>query len=124
MVLISLVIVVGGELYSRRRSQAPARAPVRGTRSRLWRPRYHAAAGSIIAAIITIQMPRNHASPPSAVQGPSSMPRISCAVHAQPTAATAKRAATKPSRARVAAQRVGPVADPIVGQAAQENSDL
>src|SRR4051812_12285762 len=52
--------------------------------------------GNIIAAIITIHTPRNQPKVPRALQGPVSMPRISPAVHHQPTAASAKRAATIP----------------------------
>src|SRR3954447_3527993 len=59
--------------------------------------------GSIIAAIITTQTPRNQPSAPSADHGPSSMPSIRSAVHHQPTAASAKSSATSPSRERTAA---------------------
>src|SRR4051794_7162621 len=59
--------------------------------------------GNIIAAIITIQTPRNQPSVPRPVHGPSSMPRISWTVHHQPTPARANRAATSPSRTRAAA---------------------
>ena len=49
--------------------------------------------GNIIAAIITTHTPRNHAAVPSEVQGPPSIPFISCAVHHHPTAASAKSTA-------------------------------
>src|SRR4051794_5106292 len=71
--------------------------------------------GNIIAAIITTQTPRNHPKAPRAVQGPLSMPRISPTVHHQPSAASAKREATIPRWARVAAyagRRLEPVTDP------------
>ena len=44
--------------------------------------------GNIIAAIITTHTPRNQPSVPSAVHGPSSMPRIRSAVDHHPTAAS------------------------------------
>src|SRR2546423_7777249 len=59
--------------------------------------------GNIIAAIITIQMPRNQPSVPRPVQEPSSMPRIWSTDHHHPIPATTKSKATSPSRARAAA---------------------
>src|SRR5579863_9622591 len=58
--------------------------------------------GTIMAAIITTQIPRNQPTPPKALQGPLSMPRISCAVHHHPTPAPARSSATSPRRARIA----------------------
>src|SRR5437879_13647743 len=58
--------------------------------------------GTIIAAIITTQTPRNQPNEPSPVQGPLSMPRIWSPVHHQPTAATPNSSATSPRRARTA----------------------
>src|SRR3954449_5946873 len=63
--------------------------------------------GNIIAAIITTQTPRNQASAPRPVHGPSSMPCISPTVHHHPTAARANSSATRPSRTRTAA-KAGP----------------
>src|SRR5690242_14661747 len=48
-------------------------------------------------------MATNQPSAPSALQGPSSIPAICFAVNHQQSAATAKRSATSPARARVAA---------------------
>src|SRR5690242_11367480 len=59
--------------------------------------------GNIIAAIITTQTDRNQPKVPSAVHGPSSMPRICPAVHHQPAAASAKSRSTRPRFARTAA---------------------
>src|SRR3954466_12472491 len=97
---------------------------------RVYRLTVGATEGSIIAAIITTQMPRNQPRPPRSVQGPASMPRISRAVQTHPTAARANSAATTPSRARTAAYAgprpsLGPgeaVVRIVQGQAAQENS--
>jgi hypothetical protein len=54
--------------------------------------------GSIMAAIITTHAPRNQPNVPSAVQGPSSMPRIRASVDHQATAASANRTATAEQR--------------------------
>src|SRR4029079_15178771 len=62
--------------------------------------------GNIIATIITSQTPRNQPNPPSPDHGPWSMPRISRAVHHQPTPARANSAATSPRRTRTAANAV------------------
>src|SRR5215210_7544724 len=59
--------------------------------------------GNIIAAIITIQTPRNQPSAPSCVPGPSSIPAMRSAVDHHATAASASRRAISPSRARAAA---------------------
>src|SRR3954447_15286441 len=63
--------------------------------------------GNIIAAIITTQTPRNHASAPRAVPGPASIPAMRSAVDHQATAASANSRAISPSRAR-AASSAGP----------------
>src|SRR5438067_6635010 len=55
-----------------------------------------------MAAIITIQTPRNQPAVPRPVHGPLSIPRIWSAVHNQPMAARAKSRATRPNRARAA----------------------
>src|SRR6188472_3434482 len=70
---------------------------------REWSATVGATDGNIIAAIITIQTPANHASVPRSVHGPPSMSCISSAVHSHPTAARPKRRATSPSRTRAAA---------------------
>src|SRR4051795_581614 len=87
--------------------------------------------GSIIAAIITTQAPRNQPKPPRPVQGPASMSRIRTPVDHQATAASAKSTATSPSRERTAAHAgVSPArpgalcAGAITDQAAQENPDF
>src|SRR5512132_169953 len=59
--------------------------------------------GNIIAAIITTQTVRNQENAPRPVHGPSSIPRISPAVHHQPIAARATSSATRPRRMRTAA---------------------
>src|ERR1700736_3511506 len=58
--------------------------------------------GNIMAAIITTQTPRNQLKEPRPVHGPLSIPRICSPVHNQPIAATVKRSATRPIRARTA----------------------
>src|SRR3954462_6617222 len=59
--------------------------------------------GNIIAAIITIQTPRNQPNVPRPVHGPSSMPRISPTVHHHPAAASPTSTTTSPSWTRTAA---------------------
>src|SRR2546421_1830413 len=56
-----------------------------------------------MAAIITTHTPRNQPAAPRPVHGPSSIPRIWPAVHHQPMPARVKSRATRPSRARAAA---------------------
>src|SRR3954453_12265775 len=83
--------------------------------------------GNIIAAIITTHTPRNQPSVPSAVQGPSSMPRIRCAVDHHPIAARAKRSAPRPARVREVDGAVVAPGEPIGRRDdhdAQENSDV
>src|SRR5271157_5352309 len=60
--------------------------------------------GSIIAAIMTIQTPRNQPRVPRSVPGPSSMPRMRSTVHHQPAAASANSSAISTSRLRAAAK--------------------
>src|SRR6478735_2527900 len=72
--------------------------------------------GNIIAAIMTTQTPRNQPNVTRPVQGPLSIPRICPAVHHQPTPASRKRTATRPSCARVAA-KAGRSPVPAVGGA-------
>src|SRR5512132_1110573 len=45
----------------------------------------------------------NHANVPRSVQGPPSMPRISCTVHHQPSAARISQRATRPTLVRTTA---------------------
>lgn len=52
--------------------------------------------GSIIAAIITTQTPRNHPSVPSALPGPASMPRIWSTLNHQAAIASANSSTTSP----------------------------
>jgi hypothetical protein len=87
--------------------------------------------GNIIAAIITIQTPRNHPSVPRPVHGPASMPRICPAVHHQPMPASRKRTATSPRRTRAAAKAAARspfesrrCATGPSGQADQEKSEV
>ena len=88
--------------------------------------------GSVIAAIITTQTPRNPPSVPRAVHGPASMPRICSAVHHQPRPASARSSATNSSRSRAAvnaAARSARGASLVCtmgpsDQAAHENSDV
>src|SRR4029077_4956895 len=94
---------------------------------RLYKGIVGATEGSIIAAIITTQIPRNQPRLPRLDQGPASMPRISRAVQTQPSAATMNNAATRPSRVRTAAYagaspslRPGAAGARIGDQAAQE----
>src|SRR3954468_22827752 len=70
--------------------------------------------GNIIAAIITIQTPRNQPSEPSALHGPLSIPSISPATHHQPSAASPKSTTMRPSLARAASHARARPASPAL----------
>src|SRR6185295_1036919 len=87
--------------------------------------------GNIMAAIITIQTPRNQPPAPRFVHGPLSIPRIWSTVHHHPIAASVKRTAMRPRRVLAAANAGampsrpnGWSVDASKPQAAQENSEV